>query len=313
MAADGCVVVMYHYVRDTEKTEYPAINALPVADFERQLDVLQQEREILTYPQFEQLFAEGRSPGRPTALLTFDDGFIEHYDTVTPILARRGLSGVFFLVGATLTDRPLLLNVHKIHFLLARLGAAAFEAELRAQVSNLADSLNRGEWRGTYRYDRQADQAIKRFLNYDLPFDIADGVLEDMFTRHIGSSWDFARSLYLSHAMIGEMTRAGMTMGAQTELHRVLSRLSREQQEEELNPGVETIRRVSGQTSVPFCYPYGHPHAYNADTVEVLEAAGYAVGFNTVRTPVVFGSPKRFELGRFDTKDLPPFAVAPAQ
>ena len=60
------------------------------------------------------------------AHLTFDDGFVDHYATVYPILRRRGLSGTFFVAEETCGAAPRVLDVHKTHFLLAHLGAEAF-------------------------------------------------------------------------------------------------------------------------------------------------------------------------------------------
>jgi hypothetical protein len=43
----SCLVAMYHYVRDVEKTPFPAIRALPPALFERQLDWLQARYRLI--------------------------------------------------------------------------------------------------------------------------------------------------------------------------------------------------------------------------------------------------------------------------
>ena len=36
--ADDCLVAMYHYVRDKERTPFPSLRALGIKDFEAQLD-----------------------------------------------------------------------------------------------------------------------------------------------------------------------------------------------------------------------------------------------------------------------------------
>src|SRR4029077_14058193 len=52
-------------------------------------------------------------------LLTFDDGFIDHYVTVFPRLASQGLTGCFFPSAKPVVERGVVLDVHKIHFILA--------------------------------------------------------------------------------------------------------------------------------------------------------------------------------------------------
>ena len=61
-----------------------------------------------------------------------------------------------------------------------------------------------------------------------------------------------------------------------------------------------------------FCYPYGFPHTYNADTLETLEEFSYSMAFNTVRREAIFGQESRYELPRFDTRDVARLQEVPA-
>ncbi len=307
----GCLVAFYHYVRDAAATPYPRLKALPVASFVEQLDWLARTRTVVDYPTFE-AHLEARRSLEASALLTFDDGFIDHYEAVFPRLRDRGWSGVFFLAGSTLATPPRVLNVHKTHFLVATLGAAGFAQAVRDSLAEEAVEAGNGLARqsSVYRYDRTADLEVKHLLNYELPFEVADRILSALFDRHLGDEAAFARDLYLSPATIAEMAAAGMTFGFHGEHHRVLSRLSKDEQRQELAGGVDRVRRLTGQNAVPFCYPYGHSHTYNADTLAILAETGYASAFNTARRDVDVTRDARFEIPRFDTRDLPPLAAA---
>ena len=68
--------------------------------------------------------------------------------------------------------------------------------------------------------------------------------------------------------------------------------------------GPRLVADLTGQRSVSFCYPYGFSHTYNADTLSVLAACGYSMAFNTVRREMIFGQDQRYELPRFDTRDV---------
>ncbi|NOT26947.1 MAG: polysaccharide deacetylase family protein [Acidobacteria bacterium] len=312
MTSSGCTIVFYHYVRDVERTAFPGIKALSVSGFEAQLDWLQARYDVLDGPTFERAILSGSGFDRPTALLTFDDGFVDHYEYAFPALRARGMGGIFFISGSTLGDTPTLLNVHRTHFLLSQLGADRFTAEvgeaLRAEGVDTAGagaaSGSPGAREGIYRYDEAPDVRIKRILNYEAPYPIATRVLSQLFDKYIGDATEFARSLYLSASQIGEMARGGMTFGFHTETHPVLSRLSHDAQRTELRNGPGVIAALTGQSTVSFCYPYGFPHTYNADTLRVLEECGYSMAFNTVRRQAVIGSEPRYELPRFDTRDV---------
>jgi peptidoglycan/xylan/chitin deacetylase (PgdA/CDA1 family) len=305
IAAGGtCTVMMYHYVREAAEP-FPGLKALSPGAFEAQLDWLTAHYEIIGLKELEAAILEGRNLGGDTALLTFDDGFVDHHRTVAPILRARGLSATFFLAGATMAARPWLLNVHKTHFLIERLGADGFASAVRERVAQ-AHPDEAARWDGIYRIDESADRAAKRLLNYELPFEEADRVLDELFATHVGAPDEFAAALYLSRAMVDEMGIAGMSFGFHTHTHRVLSRLDADGQARELAGGVERIRRWTGQARVPFCYPYGRPLTYDAGTVAELERAGYSIGFTTVRRVADPDTVARFEVPRFDTNDLPP-------
>jgi peptidoglycan/xylan/chitin deacetylase (PgdA/CDA1 family) len=301
---------MYHYVRDSDATPFPEIRALPPALFEQQLDWLQQCYRLVSIDELEAAIAGAAPLPDNAALLTFDDGFVDHYATAFPILRRRGVSGVFFMAGLPYEAAPRVLGVHKTHFLLARLGAAEFSAAVRRECELAAAATGRrgGSVFGDDRWDYADERAVKDLLNHQLPIAESDRVLDVLFHQHLGSEAAFARDLYLSEAMVAEMAAGGMAFGYHTRSHRMLSRLSAEEQLSELGDGVTWIRELAGQRRVPFCYPWGGPKTYNADTRRILTECGYSVAFNTVRRRLVPGRDRRFELPRVDTRDLPPYS-----
>jgi peptidoglycan/xylan/chitin deacetylase (PgdA/CDA1 family) len=302
---------MYHYVRDASLTGLPAIRALPPVLFERQLDWLQEHYTVVTPTRFEQAL-DGEATLPPNAaLLTFDDGFVDHYETVFPILRARGLRGVFFVSYAASGPSPRLLGVHKTHVLLAALGAEVFGREVMAECRTAGNGAgSESTVFGIDRWDEAGERAIKHLLNYELPFDEAERILDTVFRRHLGDPSAMARTAYLNSRTIEEMARGGMTFGYHTRTHRMLSRLPRQQQVEELRDGVPWIHSMTAQSRVPFCYPWGGPQTYTADTVRILEESGYSLAFNTVRRPLQVLVDGRYELPRCDTRDLPPYTAS---
>jgi peptidoglycan/xylan/chitin deacetylase (PgdA/CDA1 family) len=163
---------------------------------------------------------------------------------------------------------------------------------------------------GIDRWDEAGERAVKHLLHYELPFDEAERVLDALFRRHLGDPSAMARTAYLNHWMIDEMARGGMTFGYHTRTHRMLSRLVPHEQVEELRDGVPWISSMTGQSRVPFCYPWGGPQTYTADTVRILEECGYSLAFNTVRARLQVQVDNRYELPRCDTRDLPPYTAS---
>lgn len=310
--SESCLIVTYHYVRDTKETAFPSLKALSPHDFERQLDELGRAHQFIDCAALEAAIAGNAKLPPRAVLLTFDDGFRDHVDVVYPILKRRGVPAVFFVTGDTLSSEPRLLNVHKTHFLLAKLGAEDFVARVNKELQSLQfnaqeDSQPPDE---VYRYDTDDHLQVKHLLNYELPRSDADQLLTSLFAEHLGEEVAFARSLYVAAADISRMSQGGMTFGFHTNRHPVLARLAVAEQRSELAGGVDLIRTLSGQTSVPFCFPYGSIHTYTDETLVELKQCGYSIAFTTERRCAVTARENRFEIPRFDTRDLPPFQVA---
>jgi peptidoglycan/xylan/chitin deacetylase (PgdA/CDA1 family) len=302
-----CLAVMYHYVRDSAATVFPGIRALTPRQFSEQLDWLQSRHAVVDVDRLAAAL-DGRGPlPANAATLTFDDGFVDHFAAVCPELVRRGLSGVFFLSQVACGPSPRLLSVHKAQFLLAQLGAEAFGRAVLAECSVASvPPAGRLPVFGADRWEAADDRAVKQLINYDLPFEEAERILDLLFLRHVGSADALAEQLYLNDAMIREMARQGMVFGYHTRTHRMLSRLTPDEQRGELSSGVEWIRGLTGQATVPFCYPWGGVQTYNADTVRLLDDLGYSLAFNTERRELDVAVDGRYELPRLDTRDLPP-------
>ena len=97
-------IVMYHYVRDLERTRYPSIKGMLLSDFEQQARSLAGDFEMASLESALAYLAGRYRPRRELCLLTFDDGLKEHYEQVTPILSGLGIQGIFHVVTACLEE-----------------------------------------------------------------------------------------------------------------------------------------------------------------------------------------------------------------
>ena len=100
--------VMYHYVRDLNKSKFPNIKGLDLALFNKQIDYLQARYNIVTIESVIN-HIEGRHnlPSKPL-LLTFDDGFADHYNNVFPVLMSRGIYACFYVSAKCIVEKIVL-------------------------------------------------------------------------------------------------------------------------------------------------------------------------------------------------------------
>src|SRR5258706_3149063 len=115
--ANTVTIVMYHYVRPLGRTRYPTLKALDLDLFRGQIDHFCRRYSVVSMAD---VIAAGRGASLPqrAVLLTFDDGYSDHFQYVLPILADRKLSGTFFPPSEVVLARRM-LDVNKIHFVLA--------------------------------------------------------------------------------------------------------------------------------------------------------------------------------------------------
>ena len=272
---------MYHYVRPPEAA-LPHFRYLPLDGFRRQLDHFTRTAHIASAAEFAHCLASAE-PLPDAVVLTFDDGLSDHAAYVLPELRARGLWGLFF-VSTLPYVQGRVLDVHKVHLALGRAGGRAVLRELEAliqpemvepeYVSALASELYRGH------VEDEATSRVKRLLNYYLKLEHRARLCHEVYVRTGG---DEARDLgehYLSAAQLRELGAQGMGVGAHSVSHRLLSQLSTEEQEQEVQGSIATLEQLLGQRVTSFCYPYGGDHSFNADTLRLLAAARIDFAFS---------------------------------
>jgi peptidoglycan/xylan/chitin deacetylase (PgdA/CDA1 family) len=93
-------ILMYHYVREVPVNEGSATWTLDTKTFHQHLDYLDKEGyQTISLYQLDDALRNGTPLPEKPIILTFDDGYSEHYDFVFPLLQRYGMTGTFFIVS----------------------------------------------------------------------------------------------------------------------------------------------------------------------------------------------------------------------
>lgn len=303
-------IVMYHFVRDLPRTRYPAIKGLLTAKFIGQLAWLQSRYRIVTMEQCVEALGGGKPLPEHAALLTFDDGYLDHYTTVFPLLEERGWQGSFFPPARAITEGQV-LDVNKIHFILAAAEPQAIKASLLAAVDEQrsayglrpnADYL--AELHHPSRFDTAEVIFIKRMLQRELPEVLRAQIADDLFRQYVSTNEQaFARELYVDVPQLRTMVRHGMYVGSHGHGHFWMNTLSPAEQAREVDLSLDFLATVGAPTqSWTMCYPYG---AHNPSLVEVVRSKGAAVGLTTEVAVADLSTHSAWTLPRLDTNDLP--------
>ena len=108
-----------------------------VEEFEGQLDYIMRHYRVVSTRDVAAAARGDRALPPMACLLTFDDGFVDHFTTVLPRLLERGLTGSFYAPVAPIEERRV-LDTHKIQIVLA---AAPDAARLVRRVLELVDGF----------------------------------------------------------------------------------------------------------------------------------------------------------------------------
>ncbi|MBF0587980.1 MAG: polysaccharide deacetylase family protein [Magnetococcales bacterium] len=312
-AASGQIdIVMYHYVRDLKRSRYPEIKGRDLESFHGQLDYIQQNYHVLNHSELlGWLDGSWQDPPRKAALLTFDDGYMDHYLNVFPALHVRGLTGFFFPPGGSVVEGKV-LDVNKVHFMLASEPEPGPIIEaMRAWVGTHQEAFGLKPWE-TYqqafakasRFDTAEVILIKRLLQVGLPEAARRLLTAELFTRFVtADEAAFSAELYMGLDQMRLMHRCGMVFGCHGYAHDWMNQLALKSLKQDLDLGLDFLAQIGiSQQSWIMCYPYG---AWSETLLGLLRARGCVAGFTTEVASADPSCHDALLLPRLDTNDLP--------
>ena len=308
-SARRLTIVTWHYVRDDAPVE---LYARSVAEFSHQLDHI---GEAFIPVRLDDVAAAAQNTGKPlpanACLLTFDDGYRDHYDVVFPALAARGWQGVFFPVVRAARDGQV-LDVNKIQFAIASAGLDVISLETCQAIDEARDTFDLKDSRTLYKelataglHNPPEAMFVKRALQTVLPAALRARICTEIFERHVSTDEAaFAADLYAGIRELQAMRDGGMAIGGHGQQHERMNALSPQRRAEEFE-GSRAFLEILGvpvEDGWSFCYPYG---AHDTATLAAARAAGCTTAF--VLTPEVADLDRDdiLALPRIDTNDLP--------
>ena len=303
-------VVTYHYVRPLARTRYPAIKGRDLEEFRSQVRYLRAHYHPVTAADVIAAWHGDDSLPERALLLSFDDGYLDHYTYVAPILDEMGMSGVFACVAMALLDRRV-LDVNKIHFVLATAAEPRRLLDRCLQLVRpyrkrfrLADdaTLISANTRAS-RFDAVEVVVLKRLLQVGLPAEVRRSVIDCLFREDVtDDETAFAEELYLSVDQARALARHGFTLAHHSYSHPWLGEASDDAQADEITRGLEVLHGVGlPSRNWVMCYPYGS----RDDRLDVrLAHAGCALGLTTRSATATLADPA-LQIPRLDTNELP--------
>lgn len=302
-------VVMYHYVRPIKNSKYPNIKGLEFEDFKKQIDFFLNKFSIISHENFIDIIRTKKIPQKPSFLLTFDDGFIDHYEYVFQYLRKKKIPACFYPPKKVIENKTV-LDVNKIHFILEKeqdRRKILNEIDLllikknKKQINQL--DLTKIKYLDDL-YDDKETSLIKRLLQYFLPFEDRNYIIDELFKKIVKKSFhEFAQEIYMNIDHIKEMYSEGMVFGSHGDHHIYWEFLDEKKQEKELFESINFYKKLNFDIKdISVCYPYG---SYNGKTLEILKKNNISFALTTLVGDVnqknIFN---KYEIPRMDTNDF---------
>jgi peptidoglycan/xylan/chitin deacetylase (PgdA/CDA1 family) len=296
-SAPGLAVVTYHGVvpQGYELVDAALDGNLVTAEMlRRQLRLLKARYNVIS-PEDVLAWREGQRELPPRAVLvTCDDGLLNCLTDMLPLLRQEKVSCLFFVTGASSGDLRKTLWYEDLFLVFLRAPAGRFEISSDGVVveGELGSRAQRSAiwWNSVKRLSQVDEGRRTSFLrtartHFGLE---AERVFEEnpVSCRRFG---------LLTCGELRELVSAGMTIGAHTLSHPMLSQLPLELATDEISESRRRLESAVQQRVWGFAYPFGDPQSVTPEVLAIPKEAGYAAAF------LNFG-------GGLGT-DLPPYAL----
>ena len=300
-------IIMYHYVRNLENSILPKIKALELKKFIDQIYFLKKNYNIISMSQF---LRQDFMSNKPNCLLTFDDGYKDHYENVFDILIKNKISGSFFAPSEIVKKNNTLLDVNKIHVILASAGEDLIFDKLIQYYNKLKPNkkiekyINRIDLKS--RYDTPKTILIKRLLQKALPIEIREKICDNLLRYFSNFSIEeLNKDFYMTLDNAREMVSHGMHFGSHGKSHFWFESLNKSEQESEIVGSLNFLSEIYQERKydLTICFPYG---SYNKITLDLLKKYNFKAGFTTVPKQFENNKDSYFTIPRYDTNDYYP-------
>ncbi|MGB6476315.1 MAG: polysaccharide deacetylase family protein [Candidatus Sulfotelmatobacter sp.] len=281
--AAGLAVITYHGIlpRGYEPVD-PVFdsNLLSAEVFRRQLRLLKAHYTVISPEEMLLWSEEGRVLPPRAVLLTCDDGLVNNLTAMLPVLEEEGVRCLFFVTGASIGDGPATLWYEELFLLLLRAPAGSF----KISCSDVEIGCTLGHrkqrrafwWNSVKQLSRVGAESRMAFIEA-LRVRLGTGNSDTLLPAN--SLPAERRFRLLNRTELKQMESAGMTIGAHSMSHPLLSHLPADLARAEINESRACLEAVLGKRIWAFAYPFGDAQSVTPEILVMAKDAGYAAAF----------------------------------
>lgn len=266
----GIYIFNYHRIGNKFECPYARDVFSCSADaFEKQVEQIKSNFQVLNSQQLSAVL-DGQHLSERYAMITFDDGYKDNFDTAFPILQKHQLPALF-LIPTDFIDTDAIPWWDELSFILRNNIGKTLVTPASGEALHLTQDSIEHQIRIFTRQIKQIPEEESLAFMARLR-DSHAGLCEQLRERH--------QELFVNWHDLQVMHSAGMDIGSHTRSHKILSKLPVLQQAEELQTSKQIIEEKLGASIVAVAYPVGSKHCYTSETKLLAQKAGYRLAFN---------------------------------
>jgi peptidoglycan/xylan/chitin deacetylase (PgdA/CDA1 family) len=292
----GYAVVNYHGLVPTDHANPEAFldgNLVRPEAFRQQLQYLKAHYHVIHPEDFRTWVEQGKPLPSRAVLVTCDDGLVNTLTDMVPILQSETVSCLFFVTGASCRNDPGMLWYEELYQLMRVRPSKGHDLQLPLEEgaqSHPGESFQGAWWNTVRRASLLPANARAEWIDH-----VRSQCEQTQTWPSAGRSE--RRWRLLNIAELKRLSDAGMSIGAHTLSHPVLSLCSEEEARREIQESKCDLERALGKTVWAFAYPFGDPSTIGQREVRLAREAGYTCAFLNVEhwdvTPAnVFALPR---------------------
>ena len=254
------IVLLYHRIADLEND--PQLLAVSIKNFEDQIKFLKENYSILSFGD------KWEKGGKPSIIITFDDGYQDNYINALPILERYQVPATIFVSSGNIdTKKEFWWDDIERLFLLN---------------DNLPEKYHLVTSTGIYDFLLSTEENIKdcymklHTILKELQPEERTYILEKMEIE-LNPTTEY-RNLYrtMNTKEILEMDKSPyIVIGGHTVTHTKLAIQSTSMQKMEIEESKRVLENLLKRPLTVFSYPFGAKSDYTNDTIKLLKEVGY--------------------------------------
>ena len=274
--------IMYHFIHDKSIIKNVRFNSLKIKEFSKQISYLKKKTNIIGLDDLEDITISKKNLNKPSTLLTFDDGYKDHYDIVLPILVKKKIKGIFFPPTDIFEDK--ILDVNKIHCILGAQYNSEFIIRiitdyLSKKKISIEQLIKKFNINLNSRFDDRQTILIKRLLQFAIPHNIRSKLINFLFKKIVKQNINtVAKKIYMSENNVKELINHNMEIGIQGQKHYWWNKIKIYEKKREITISKKILEKKFAINCRSVCYPYG---AYDDKVIEILKNKKIKFGFTT--------------------------------